>query len=86
MNYKDTIMTHKEKQGFILERSHQQTVGEIQEDYLINKQAEISFRLGIEEALNWLSVFYDGTEYNGNQLIYSIPRDNRVKKLHEWGI
>ena len=48
MEYKDTIMTHKQKKELIIERSHMQTIGETQEDYLLEKQAELSFKEGYE--------------------------------------
>lgn len=54
MEAKDTVMSRKEKQWFIVERSHQQTVGESQEDMLLEKQAEISFKAGIKEAADFL--------------------------------
>ena len=48
MEAKDTVMNHNKKKRLIVERSHQQTVGETQEDMLLNAQAEISFKAGQE--------------------------------------
>ena len=65
MNYKDTVMSHKEKQSLILERSHLQRTNETQEDYLLRKQAELSFKAAINEVEIWINTHAIGiTEYN----------------------
>ena len=49
MKAEDSVMNRQEKKRLIVERSHQQTVGETQEDMLLNKQAEISFKAGYDK-------------------------------------
>ncbi len=44
MKAEDTVMNRGEKKRLIIERSHQQTVGETQEEMLLEAQAEISFK------------------------------------------
>ena len=55
MGSKETVMGRKEKHRLILARSHQQTVGETQEEMLLLAQAEITwdiaFKAGIGEAV-----------------------------------
>ena len=49
MKAEDTVMNRGEKKRLIIERSHQQTVGETQEEMLLEAQAEISFKAFINK-------------------------------------
>ncbi len=78
MKAEDTVMSHTEKKDFIVERSHQQTVGETQEEMLLLKQAEISFKAGQESGCfmeGWASGIKEVVE-RGNGLLDRYSQSN----------
>ena len=54
MEAKDTVMSKNKKKQLIVKRSHQQIVGDTQEEMLLEAQAEISFKAGMKEVLEWI--------------------------------
>ncbi len=88
MKAQDTVMGKQEQLDKLLERGIVATllVGELGCEALIKTQAEISFRAGIKEVVEWV-------RYEGNQNAHlSMTRDILIKhpdlqtKLKEWGI
>ncbi len=89
MDWKDTVINRKEKQRLIVERSHQQTVGETQEDRLLQAQAEISFKAGyfegrglgirdgIKEVVEWINKNTHEAQWNSKRW---------QSQLEVWGV
>ena len=82
MEAKDTVMSRNEKKMLIVARSHQQTVGESQEDMLLNAQAEISFKAGMVEVTKYVEANY----HPANVSHIHIVKNEWHRKLKEWGI
>jgi hypothetical protein len=75
MEAKDTVMSRKQKHEFIIARSHLQTTGELQEDYLIKEQAVISFQSGFNEAMN---------KRLSSRQLYQMAHQAGIKEVVDW--
>jgi hypothetical protein len=62
MKAKDTVMSRKGKQRLIVERSHQQTVGETQEDMLLKAQAIATWEAAEQATLKRVGEWFDKDE------------------------
>ena len=80
MQAKDTVMTHKQR----VECSHNPNL-ELRERDMCHAQAEISFKAGIREVVEWLGrAGYCPVFLNVN--IFSVESVKLQAKLKEWGI
>lgn len=93
MKAKDTVMGTKELAKFC--NTYTNDYGlitkiffpEVKLDDILKAQAEISFKAGIKEVVEWFSSYYAGllSEYSGHNK-YLIPRVELQAKLKEWGL
>jgi len=85
MEAKDTVMSDEERKKFLPINdgySYYKGYGEA----ISQAQAEISFKAGIREVVEWLQKTSDNLDYNNTISLFAVGMGEWEAKLKEWGI